>query len=44
MIFLILIIILNLFNLTLSGFDYNTKPKSLGSRSDCKAVSWKNDN
>jgi hypothetical protein len=54
-IFLILIIILNLHDLSLSesackirlkslGSCCNTKPKSLGYKSDCKVVSWKYDN
>ena len=43
-IFIILIITLNLHNPSLSGFGCNTKPNSLGCRSDCKVVSYKCDN
>jgi len=38
-IFIILIIILNLHDPSLSGFDCNTKPKSLGCRFGCKVMS-----
>jgi hypothetical protein len=38
-IFIILIITLNLHDPSLSGFDCNTKPNSLGCGSDCKVVS-----
>jgi hypothetical protein len=43
-IFIILIIILNLHDSSLSGFGCNTEPKSLGSESSCKVVSSKCDN
>ena len=38
-IFIILIIILNLHDLSLSEPDYNTEPKSIGCGSDYKVVS-----
>jgi hypothetical protein len=38
-IFIILIIILNLHDSSLSKFDCNTKPKSLGCGSGCNVVS-----
>jgi hypothetical protein len=38
-IFIILIITLNLHDPSLSGFDCNTRPNSLGCGSDCKVVS-----
>jgi hypothetical protein len=38
-IFIILIITLNLHDPSLSGFDCNTTPNSIGCRSDCKVVS-----
>jgi hypothetical protein len=38
-IFIILIIILNLHDPSLSGSDYNTRPNSLGCGSGCKVVS-----
>jgi hypothetical protein len=38
-IFIILIIILNLHDPSLSGFDCNTKPNNLGCGSGCKVVS-----
>jgi hypothetical protein len=38
-IFIILIIILNLHDPSLSGFDYNTRPNSLKCGSGCKFVS-----
>jgi len=38
-IFIILIITLNLYNLSLSGFDCNTRPNNLGYGSGCKVVS-----
>jgi hypothetical protein len=38
-IFIILIITLNLHDPSLSGFDCNTKPNSIGCRSCCKVVS-----
>ena len=43
-IFIIQIIILNLHNLSLSGFAYNIKPESLRYVSGCKAMPWKCDN
>jgi len=38
-IFIIFIIILNLHDPSLSGFDCNTRPNSLGCESGCKVVS-----
>jgi len=38
-IFIILIITLNLHDSSLSGFGCNTRPNSIGCRSDCKVVS-----
>jgi hypothetical protein len=38
-IFIILIIILNLYDSSLSESGYNTRPKSLGCGSGCKVVS-----
>jgi len=38
-IFIILIIILNLHDLSLSEYDGNTRPNSLGCGSGCKVVS-----
>ena len=43
-IFLILIIILNLHDPSLSESAYNIKPKSLRCVSGCKVMSWKCDN
>jgi len=43
-IFIILIIILNLHDLSLSESGCNTGPKSIGCGSDYKVVSWKYDN
>jgi hypothetical protein len=37
--FIILIITLNLHDLSLSGFDCNTRPNSLGCEFGCKVVS-----
>jgi hypothetical protein len=38
-IFIILIITLNLHDMSLNGSDYNTRPNSLGCGSDCKVAS-----
>jgi hypothetical protein len=38
-IFIILIITLNLYDLSLSGLDCNTRPNSIGRGSGCKVVS-----
>jgi len=37
-VFIILIITLNLYDPSLSGFDYNTRPNNLGCGSSCKVV------
>jgi hypothetical protein len=39
LIFIVLIIILNLYDPSLSGSDCNTRPDNLGCESDCKVVS-----